>query len=847
MIIDKGNPIRYKPSMKTNRFSPIVLVFLCAVLLLNACAAPSAPASPMQTASPTQIATLAGSPTSLPATEQPANTPTEASVLTEARLAEADAALQFGDYPAALQSYAAAKSSGSAALRAAGLFGQGLAYFKLEDFFQAKPILQELTATYPDSLPAARANYLLAQIAASENNFSEAAEYLKAYQQARPGVLDAFVLEQVGDQQAQAGENELALEAYSAAYLASDPSQNASLAIKVGGAYEKLGQLTPAAAIYRDVYARTEDIYLKAQLDLLLGRVSIAQGLVEEGFEYYQHAVNNYPETYDAFSAVLALLDAEQPVDELQRGLINYFRGQYDLANEAFTRYLEGDGLEKDKALYYQALAVRAKGLELAELESEERFALNQSSGTPQDQTAIALWKQVVSDYPKSSYLSHAIEDIVYTQYLYMNRTDLAAQSALDYVSQQPQAVYAPGLLFTAGRYLEIQGKLEEAAQTWDRIAMSYPSSDQSFQGAFFAGILHFRRGDMTASAASFNRAILLALEPLESAGAYLWLGKVSQRMGDADKAREYWNSATAADPAGYYGLRAQELVEGKEPFQSPESLNLRIDLTNAREVAAAWMRTSFNLPSQVDLDYSPELWADARFVRGQEYWSLGLYPQARQEFESLRIDNRLDVVNSFRLLKAFLDYGFYASAIETSQTIATLAGYSDIALAKNLPAYFSYVYYGTYYLPWVQDAADTYGVPVLVLYSLIHQESRFQPFAQSSAGAQGLLQLMPQTAETIATEINYPPNFSAEDLAVPLYNLTLGANYLARQYFVFDGDPYAALAAYNSGPGNAREWKEIAGEDPDLFVGSIRFLESRTYVRKIAEIFAQYTRLYGK
>jgi len=163
------------------------------------------------------------------------------------------------------------------------------------------------------------------------------------------------------------------------------------------------------------------------------------------------------------------------------------------------------------------------------------------------------------------------------------------------------------------------------------------------------------------------------------------------------------------------------------------------------------------------------------------------------------------------------------------------------------LPAYFAYSFYGAYYLPWVEQAADTYNIPILVLLSLIHQESRFQPFAVSSAGAQGLLQLMPQTAATIASEINYPPNFSAEDLGVPLYNLTLGANYLARQFFVFDGDPYAALAAYNSGPLSAREWKEIAGEDPDLFVGSIRYLESRIYVRKIAEIFAQYARLYGK
>lgn len=830
--------------MKINRTSRCLLVFLCASLLTSACSAPAARTQPVV---PTQTQTLVGSPTPPAATAEPLASPTEARVSTEARLTDADAALQFGDYPAALQAYAAGKSSGSAALRAASLFGQGLVNFKLGDYFQAKPFLLELISTYPDSLPAARANYLLARIAVSEKNYSDAVNYLTAYQQARPGVLDAFIFEQIGDLRAQTGEHDLALKAYSSAYLTSDPNDNAALAIKVGSEYMELGQNEQASAIYLDVYARTADIYLKSQLDLQLGRASIAQGAVEEGFAYYQHAVNNYPETYDAYSAVLALLDAEQSVDELQRGLINYFRGQYDLANEAFDRYMEGDGLEKDKALYYQALAARAKGLELYAFHSEERFALNQISGTPQDQTAIALWEQLVSDYPKSNYLSHAIEDIVYTQYQYMNRVDLAAQTALDYVSQQPLSVYAPSLLFTAGRYLEIQGKLEEAAQVWDRIAVNYPSSDQSFQGAFFAGILHYRRGDLTSSAASFNRAILLALEPLESAGAYLWLGKLSQAAGDLDKARAYWNSAAQVDPAGYYGLRAVELAENKPPFASPEALDLRIDLVNARQVAAAWMRTSFNLPPQVNLDYSPELWNDPRFVRAQEYWSLGLYTQARLEFESLRIDNRLDVLNSFRLLKAFLDYGFYASAIETSQTIATLAGYSDIALADNLPAYFRYVYYGTYYLTWVQDAAETYDLPVLVLFSLIHQESRFQPFAQSSAGAQGLLQLMPQTAATIASEINYPPNFSTNDLGVPLYNLTLGANYLARQYFGFDDDTYAALAAYNSGPVNTREWKEIAGSDPDLFVGSIRYLESRTYVRKIAEIFAQYARLYGK
>ncbi len=70
-------------------------------------------------------------------------------------------------------------------------------------------------------------------------------------------------------------------------------------------------------------------------------------------------------------------------------------------------------------------------------------------------------------------------------------------------------------------------------------------------------------------------------------------------------------------------------------------------------------------------------------------------------------------------------------------------------------------------------------------------------------------MQLMPATAAQIASEIGYPPNYTQADLSVPLYNLELGSNYLARQFYVFEGgDPYHALAAYNGGPGNTFIWK---------------------------------------
>jgi len=113
------------------------------------------------------------------------------------------------------------------------------------------------------------------------------------------------------------------------------------------------------------------------------------------------------------------------------------------------------------------------------------------------------------------------------------------------------------------------------------------------------------------------------------------------------------------ADPNGYYGLRAQELLENQPVFTPKSEPNFSVDLAAARDVAAAWLRTSFNLDPTVDLDYSPELWNDTRFVRATEYWSLGMYPEARLELESLRNEYSKDVVNTFRLMKACLDYGF--------------------------------------------------------------------------------------------------------------------------------------------------------------------------------------------
>jgi soluble lytic murein transglycosylase len=112
--------------------------------------------------------------------------------------------------------------------------------------------------------------------------------------------------------------------------------------------------------------------------------------------------------------------------------------------------------------------------------------------------------------------------------------------------------------------------------------------------------------------------------------------------------------------------------------------------------------------------------------------------------------------------------------------------------------------------------------------------------------GARGLMQIIPSTGADMAAQLAWPINYDDKDLYRPDVSVAFGAHYLARNRDLLDNNLYATLAAYNAGPGSALEWKELAGDDPDLFLESARFEETRNYIRNIYEIYLIYRRLYG-
>lgn len=424
-------------------------------------------------------------------------------------------------------------------------------------------------------------------------------------------------------------------------------------------------------------------------------------------------------------------------------------------------------------------------------------------------------------------------------------RADAKAGKLLDAV---PKGMRGAGYLFAKAKYLRRQGRLTSAAEIIstappDKDALVDPAAwwserrllsrqlldkgkakiayevvaghaadspgdaaDAEFHAGWYA--LRWLKDAATASK-HFARIADLTQGPISQARAYYWLGRAADAGAKRDAA-EFYARAAHFGTTFYGQLAAAKLNRSNLAMTTPEP--------------SAADRTSFQQREAVR--------AVARLqAAGANTLAATLY---------LDIADQLTSPGELAMLAAMAqDSGNHYLALKIGK-IAAQHGLDIGALSHPMGV--------------IPDGADISGSGKALAYAIARQESEFNVGAVSPAGARGLLQLMPGTAEQIAKTSGLA--FAPEKLTTDAgYNATLGATFLGQQLDRFDGSYVLTFAGYNAGPRRADQWIARYGDPRGKSVEAvvdwierIPFSETRAYVQRVMENYQVYKmRITGK
>jgi len=448
-----------------------------------------------------------------------------------------------------------------------------------------------------------------------------------------------------------------------------------------------------------------------------------------------------------------------------------------------------------------------------------------------QNAEAIANYEQVIA-----APASDADAAVAWFYLGALAERDFADDAAIEAYGQSlahdPRGHLAADAHWWRGRLLEQAGLPEEATAEYQALAAGFPGAPYAGEAALRAAVILADRGASVPARLQL-RALAANGPPADAAMALRWL----QVLG---LATEDDPAPATADPASIWALLDEAGGDAGAPLPVAAAAE-GVPLAADQDVPGpdGWLTMTFGAP--------PPGGGEAA-LRAEPALMLGLALAAAGE-DTVGRGLLLDLVS----VHADDPYALYALA-----QIASAAELHDVALraastilgnldaAERLAAHpaVARLAYPVPFVAEVEAAAAAAGIPPLLLLALVRQESAFHPGAGSIAAAYGLTQVIAATGEQIAAELGEP---WPADLFDPAVSLRFGAHYLGRQLDAFDGDIFAALAAYNGGPSNAQRWRDVqAYPGIDGYLYAVDFTETRRYLEQVAENYAWYRSLYA-
>jgi soluble lytic murein transglycosylase-like protein len=321
------------------------------------------------------------------------------------------------------------------------------------------------------------------------------------------------------------------------------------------------------------------------------------------------------------------------------------------------------------------------------------------------------------------------------------------------------------------------------------------------------------------------------------------WMaGMASYRLGQVDDAAEQWSRLVREQPVGspHYARAAWWAARAYSQNGAPSNSRKML------QAAAGDVTTFYGQLAMTQLGDGAVLeWKTPHLDKGKVR-ELMRIPAAQRGLALAQLGEVALSQQEFRLAQNDLPY-------EDTDTLAALGvelGLPALALqsGKELKERGQTWLGALYPLPtWKPQGKSTVSQPLIL--AIMRQESAFHPAIGSSAGAQGLMQIMPKTAALVARRIgrSAPSNNALHD---PSLNLTLAQAYLHHLSDDQNGNIMLVIASYNAGEGNVRRWFNrgwVSKDDPVLFLESIPFKETKDYTEKVmANLWLYEQRLGG-
>jgi soluble lytic murein transglycosylase len=383
-------------------------------------------------------------------------------------------------------------------------------------------------------------------------------------------------------------------------------------------------------------------------------------------------------------------------------------------------------------------------------------------------------------------------------------------------------------LLSAANMYL-LKRDYDGAIDHFRELQQRFPNGARASYAHWKTAWLSFRQGRTEEARKGFDDQVVLYPDSNEVPAALYWRARIAEEENAPLMARAYYQKLSSRFRNYYYAELGRQRLK-----------NIKADADDSTRYAVLDRVPPLSAKDIVADSEPPE--DSLRLQRARLLSNGALADLAVRELQAASAEDGGSWALS-EMVRIYQDGGQYDRAIQVLKKAKP--NYFAVDLPELPRAYWDGLFPKPYWTD-LRKYSQLNGLDPYLVASLIRQESEFNPAAVSRANAVGLMQLLPSVGKHVAREIKLK-SYNPSQLYTPAVNMQLGTRYFKSMVDKYGGQLEYALAAYNAGTDRVGDWLEQEHyRDPQEFVESIPFTETREYVQAILRNETLYQRLYG-